>query len=165
MVVVVSLLLWRSHRRVGVKRGEAQEQESFHQISAVGTILADAQNNAIAIQLLFGELQKRQERLLAGFVCQCLRQGHVQDVVVVIQNLKILSISRRTLHNKFEKLTESQLDEVLSVTLSLMVMRVGDFWATICEMRSSSSSLSLSVSPSFPLCFTSSSIPSSMNDN
>lgn len=60
--------------------------------------------------------------------------------------------------------TESQLDEILSVTLSLMVMRVGDFWATICEMRSSSSSLSLSVSSFFVPCVTSSSISSSMND-
>lgn len=45
--------------------------------------------------------------------------------------------------NKFKgKLTESQLDEILSVTWSLMVMRVGDFCATIWEIKSSSSSLS-----------------------
>lgn len=73
------------------------------------------------------------------------------------------------------RLTESQLDEILSVTWSLMVMRVGDFCATICEINASSSSLSLSVSSEFllptaaaaaPCCFTfsTSSSSSSIND-
>lgn len=71
-----------------VQGREAQEHESFHQVCTIGTILADAQHNAVAIELLFGEFQKRQERLLAGFVCQSLGQSNVQDVVVVIQDLK-----------------------------------------------------------------------------
>lgn len=87
MVIILSLLLWWSQRRFGVQWGEAQEHESLHQVGAIGTILADAQHNAIAVQSLFGEFQKRQERLLAGFVRQRFGQGHVQDVVVVIQDL------------------------------------------------------------------------------
>jgi len=86
MVIVLSLLLWWCQRGFGVQWGEAQEHESFHQVGAIGTILADAQHNAVAIQSLFGELQKRKERLLAGFVRQRFWQGHVQDVVVVIQD-------------------------------------------------------------------------------
>jgi len=63
--------------------------------------------------------------------------------------------------------TESQLDEILSVTWSFNVIRVGVFWPTICEMRSSSSSLSLSVSSALApcCCFASSSISSSMNES
>jgi len=86
MIVVLSLLMWGCKWWLRTQWGEAQEHESLHQVSAVGTILADAQHNAIAVQLLFGEFQKRQERLLAGFVCQCLGQCHVQDVIVVIQD-------------------------------------------------------------------------------
>lgn len=65
--------------------------------------------------------------------------------------------------------TESQHDEVLSVTWSFKVIRVGDFCETICEIRSSSSTLSLSESSSRALaplcCFTSSSISSSMKES
>lgn len=87
MIVVLALLMGRGQWGLGVQWGEAQEQKSFHQVGAVGAVLADAQHNTIAIQLLFGELQKRQERLLAGLVRQRFGQGHVQDVAVVIQDL------------------------------------------------------------------------------
>lgn len=87
MIVVLTLLVRRGHRRLGIQWGKSQEQESFYQIGSIGTILANAQHDAVAIQLLLGELQKRQERLLAGLVRQCLGQSHVQNVVVVIQDL------------------------------------------------------------------------------
>lgn len=87
MIVVGALLLWWSHWRLGIQWGESQEEESFHQVSAVGTILADAQHNAIAVQLLFGEFQKRKERLLAGLVRQSLRESNIQDVVLMVQDL------------------------------------------------------------------------------
>lgn len=89
MIIVLSLLMRWCQGRLGIQWGKSQEEESFHQVGAVGTILADAQHDAVAIQLLFSEFEKRQERLLAGFMCECLGQGHVQDVVVVIQNLVI----------------------------------------------------------------------------
>lgn len=55
------------------------------------------------------------------------------------------NLQRTRNHNvKKNQLTESQLVEVLSVTFNLMVIRVGAFWETICEMSFSSSSLSLS---------------------
>lgn len=63
--------------------------------------------------------------------------------------------------------TESQLDEILSVTCSLIVMRVGDFWATICEIKSSSSSSSSSLAcfaPFSPIEAVAPSSSSSMND-
>lgn len=88
MVVVLTLLMRWSQWRLGIQWGEAQEEESFHQVGAVGTILADAKHNAIAVQLLFSELEKRQERLLAGFVRQCFGEGHIQDVIVMVQDLR-----------------------------------------------------------------------------
>lgn len=87
MIIVLSLLVRRSQLRLGIQWGESQEEESLHQVGAVGTILSDAQHNSITIQLLFSEFEKRKERLLAGFVCESLGQGHVQNVVIVIQNL------------------------------------------------------------------------------
>lgn len=89
MIIILSLLLRWSQSGLGVQWGESQEHESFHQVGTVGAILADAQHNAIAVQLLFSELEKRKERLLAGFVCQCFWENHVQDVVVMIQDLII----------------------------------------------------------------------------
>jgi len=77
MIVVLTLSHWWSQRGLGAQWGEAQEQEGLHQISSVGAILANAQNNTVAIQLLLGELQERKERLLAGFVRQCLGQSDI----------------------------------------------------------------------------------------
>lgn len=87
MVVVRSLLLWWSQWRLGVQWGETQEEESFHQVGAVLTVLSNTKHNTIAVQLLFGEFQKRKERLFACFVRQRLRESHIQDVVVVVQDL------------------------------------------------------------------------------
>lgn len=87
MIVVLALLVGRGQRWLGIQWGESQEHESFHQVGAIGTIFTDAQDNAIAVQFLFGEFQKRQERLLAGLVRQCLGQSDIQDVVVMIQDL------------------------------------------------------------------------------
>lgn len=168
MIIVLSLLLWGSQSGLGIQWGESQEHESLHQVGTVGAILTDAQHDAIAVQLLFSELEKRKERLLAGFVCQRFRENHVQDVVVMIQDL--ITKGKKANENfaicqaLSKILTESQLDEILSVTWSLMVMRVGVFDPTICEIMLSSSSLSLSVS-SFDCLLMSSSISSSMNDN
>lgn len=100
VIIILTLLMRWSQRRFGVQRGEAQEHESFHQVSAVGTLFLHAKHNAVAVQLLFGELQKRQERLLAGFVRQRLRQSHIQDVVVMVQDLKWELFFDNKLHNK-----------------------------------------------------------------
>jgi len=86
MIVVLTLLMGWCHRWFGIQWGKSQEQEGLHQVGSIGTILANAQYNAVAIQFLFCKLQERQEWLLAGLVRQCLGQSHIQDVVVVIQD-------------------------------------------------------------------------------
>lgn len=86
MFVVAAFHLGRCQWRFGIEWRESQEEESFGQILTVRSVLADAQNDAVAFQLLFCKLQKREERLFARLVSELLGQRHVQHVGVVVQN-------------------------------------------------------------------------------
>lgn len=92
VVIVLALLLWGCQRWLGVKWRKSEEEESFDQVGSVRTILADAKDDTVAIQFLFGEFQKGQEGLFAGLVGQGLRERNIKNVVVVIQDLKIKPI-------------------------------------------------------------------------
>lgn len=60
---------------------ETDKREGTHQIRAIEAVLSDAQDNAVALELLLGKLQQRDERVLGCLVRHGRRQVHVQDVV------------------------------------------------------------------------------------
>lgn len=61
IIVVLTMLLWWRQWRLWIEWSESEKHEGLHQVCTVGTILTNAQDNTIAVQLLFGELEKREE--------------------------------------------------------------------------------------------------------
>lgn len=84
--IVVAGSLRRRKHRLRRQRLKAEEQKCSHQIRAIHAILAHAQHHGVHVQLLFGELEQRDERLLGGLRQQDGRQRHVQDVVVRVED-------------------------------------------------------------------------------
>lgn len=69
--IFVLLLLFNVRRRqrgLGADWLETDEREGTHQIRAIEAVLSDAQDYAVALELLFGELQQRDERVLRCLV-------------------------------------------------------------------------------------------------
>lgn len=60
---------------------ETNKRKSTNQIWAIKAVLSDAQDNAVALKLLLGKLQQRDERVLRCLVRHSWRQVHVQNVV------------------------------------------------------------------------------------
>lgn len=76
----------RCQRGLGADRLEADEGEGAHQVRAVQAVLANAQDDAVTFELLLGELQQRDERVLRGFVRHGRREVHVQHVVQWVED-------------------------------------------------------------------------------
>lgn len=108
IIVVLSMLLWWRQWRLWIEWSESEKHEGLHQVCTVGTILTNAQDNTIAVQLLFGELEKREEWLLAGLVCQCFRQDNIKDVVVVVKNLREMKLNNLMLLNLFRQISSKE---------------------------------------------------------
>lgn len=81
LVLLLLLDVRRGQRGLGADRLEADEGEGAYQIGSIEAILADTQNDTVALQLLFGEFKQRDERVLRGLVRHGRRQVHVQHVV------------------------------------------------------------------------------------
>lgn len=81
LALLLLLDVGRRQRGLGADRLEADEGERAHQVRAVEAVLADAQHDAVALELLLGKLQQRDERVLRGLVRHRRRQVHVQHVV------------------------------------------------------------------------------------
>jgi hypothetical protein len=73
-----------------MQRLKAQEQEGLAQLCTIWAIFADAQDDTVTVQFLLGEFQEGEEGLLGRFLGHLAGQGHVQDVVVVVQDLEFL---------------------------------------------------------------------------
>lgn len=86
LALLLLLDVGRRQRGLGADRLEADEGERAHQVRAVQAVLADAQDDAVALELLLGELQQRDERVLRGLVRHGRRQVHVQHVVQRVED-------------------------------------------------------------------------------
>lgn len=81
LALLLLLDVGRRQRGLGADRLEADEGERAHQVRAVEAVLADAQDDAVTLELLLGKLQQRDERVLRGLVRHRRRQVHVQHVI------------------------------------------------------------------------------------
>lgn len=81
LVLLLLLDVRRGQRGLGADRLEADKGKGAYQIWSVEAILADTQNDTVALQLLFGEFQQRDERVFRGLVGHGRRQVHVQHIV------------------------------------------------------------------------------------
>lgn len=101
-IAAVLQLLGRRQMRLGTERLKAQEQKRAHQILAIDAILAHAQHNAVHVQLVLGELQQRDERLLGGLGQQNVGQRNVQHVVVRVQH-RLPAAAHRLRHVQLQR--------------------------------------------------------------
>lgn len=76
----------RGQRGLGADRLEADERERADEVRPVQAILADAQDDAVTLELLLGELEQRNERVLRGLMRHRRRQIHVQHVVQRVED-------------------------------------------------------------------------------
>lgn len=86
LALLLLLDVRRCQRGLGADRLEADEGERAHKVRAVQAVLADAQDDAVTFELLLGELQQRDERVLRGLVRHGRREVHVQHVVQGVED-------------------------------------------------------------------------------
>lgn len=86
LALLLLLDVGRGQRGLGADRLEADERERADQVRPVQAVLADTQDDAVALELLLGELEQRNERVLRGLVRHRRRQIHVQHVVQRVED-------------------------------------------------------------------------------
>lgn len=87
--IVVLLLLFNVRWRqwwLGADRLETDKWECTHQIWTIEAVLADAKDYGVTLELLFGEFQQRDERMLRCLVRHGRRQVHIKDVVQRVED-------------------------------------------------------------------------------